>query len=135
MRALPRQLLFLFATTAVVAACDRAPTPEAPAPQPIPPTAVPVVQPPAERPPAPPPPVQASAPPAARDGRLPLVRILAIAQRRAPGEVIKVDLDEDDDDDDDDPPTYELEILTPEGRVMEIKLDARTGAILDIEED
>lgn len=135
MRALLRHFLLLFATTAVVAACERAPMPEAPAPPPSPPTAVPVVQPPTERPPAPPPPVQASAPPTARDGRLPLVRILAIAQRRAPGEVIKVDLDEDDDDEGDDPPTYDLEILTPEGRVVEIKLEARTGAILDIEED
>lgn len=142
MRALPLRLLPVVLATAVLAACERAPTPETPAPEtpapaPAPPPA-PVVQPVIEAAPPPPPPppplpVQASEPPAARNGRQPLVRILAIAQRRVPGEVIKVDLDEDDDDGD--PPTYELEILTPDGRVMEIKLDARTGEILEVEED
>ena len=134
MRALPR-FLSLLAATVVLAGCERATAPEAPAPPPVAPPVAPVIQPPVEAPPPPPPPVavQASEPPTARNGRLPLVRILAIAQRRVPGEVIKVDLDEDDDDAD--PPTYELEILTPDGRVMEIKLDARTGEILDVEED
>ncbi|MGV3580483.1 PepSY domain-containing protein [Brevundimonas sp.] len=137
MRALPVRLLCLLTTTAALAACEPAPAPEAPAPPPAPPPVAPVIQPPVEAPAPPPPPppapVQASEPPTARNGRLPLVRILAIAQRRVPGEVLKVDLDEDDDDDD--PPTYELEILTPDGRVIEMKLDARSGEILDVEED
>lgn len=63
---------------------------------------------------------------------LPLARILDIAQRRVPGQVIEVDLD---DDDDDDPPEYELEILTADGRKIEMKIDARTGTILEVEED
>ena len=132
MRRLPlRSVLVLTATTLLVA-CERSPAPQAPVEVPVP--VVAPILPPAPVPAPPPPaPVQAAPPPAAREGRLPLTRILAIAQRRVPGEVIKVDLD--DDDDDDDPPTYELEILTPEGRVMEIKLDARTGEILDVEED
>lgn len=62
---------------------------------------------------------------------LPLARILEIARRRVPGQVIEVDLD----DDDDDPPEYELEILTADGRKIEMRIDARTGAILEVEED
>ena len=63
-------------------------------------------------------------------GLLPLARILAIAQRRVPGDVVEVDLD-----DDDGRPEYELEILTADGRSIEIKIDARTGTILEVEED
>ncbi|MFN4178387.1 PepSY domain-containing protein [Phenylobacterium sp.] len=70
-------------------------------------------------------------PPAARGpGVLPLVRILAIAGRDTPGEVIKVELEDDDDE-----LHYELDILTPEGRTIEMKVDARTGAIIEREED
>jgi uncharacterized membrane protein YkoI len=47
-----------------------------------------------------------------------------------PGEVIDVELDEDDD-----IPEYEVKILTPTGRSMEIKIDALRGAILEMEED
>lgn len=63
--------------------------------------------------------------------RLPLARILEIAQAEVPGEVIEVDLD----DDDDEVPEYEVTILTPEGRTIEIKLDAWRGTILEVEED
>ncbi|WP_077147941.1 PepSY domain-containing protein [Sphingopyxis sp. KK2] len=62
---------------------------------------------------------------------LPLSRILAIARARVPGEIIDVDLDEDDDDG----PEYELEILTPDGRSIEMKIDARHGRIIEVEED
>lgn len=66
------------------------------------------------------------------NGRLmPLARILEIAQHRVPGEVIEVELD----DDDDDGPEYELEILTADGRSIEMKIDARRGVILEVEED
>lgn len=61
---------------------------------------------------------------------LPLPAILEIVAREAPGEVIEVDLDEDDGD-----VIYEIEVLTPRGRVLEIEIDARTGEILEIEED
>lgn len=64
--------------------------------------------------------------------RLPLTRVLQIAQAAIPGEVIEVELDDDDDDDD---PEYEITILTAQGRKMEVKIDARSGAILEIEED
>lgn len=70
-------------------------------------------------------------PPPAAPGRLALVQVLDIARRDTPGEVIEVKLDEDDDDG----PEYELKILTPEGRRIEIKIDARTGAVIEREED
>lgn len=66
------------------------------------------------------------------DNRLiPLARILEIAQRRVPGQVIEVELD----DDDDDGPEYELEILTADGRSIEMKIDARRGVIREVEDD
>lgn len=62
---------------------------------------------------------------------LPLARILDIARRRVPGEIIEVDLD----DDEGEPPEYEVEILTDDGRSIEMKIDARTGKILEVEAD
>ncbi len=61
---------------------------------------------------------------------LPLVRILAIARARVPGEVIEVELD-----DEDGQPEYEVKILTADGRSIETKIDAVSGAILKSEED
>lgn len=134
-----RRFLILPGLLLALTACDRDPAPPAvPAAPPAP-----VVQP----PPPPPPPVQTPRPtperpperpseprpqPPAGNGRLPLARILAITQADTPGEVIDVEFD---DDDDDDGPTYEITVLTPEGRSIEIKVDARTGAILEREED
>lgn len=98
-------------------------------------------------PPPPPPPVQTPRPTQERplerpseprpqapagNGRLPLARILAITQADTPGEVLDVEFD---DDDDDHGPAYEITVLTAEGRSIEIKVDARTGVILDREED
>lgn len=144
MRASAYILPVLFAALSL-AACDQGssapPEPQARAPTPnrtpAPLTPPPTFTPPAPRtpeperaspPPAPPPPQAAST----RTGRLPLTRILAIARQRVAGEVIDVELDEDDDDD---TAVYKLEILTPEGRAIEMELDARTGAVLEIEED
>jgi uncharacterized membrane protein YkoI len=61
---------------------------------------------------------------------IPLPRILAVAQARVPGEVLKVELEEISD-----RLGYEVKMLTPDGRVREIKLDARTGAILAVQDD
>lgn len=61
---------------------------------------------------------------------MPLPRILAVAQARVPGEVLKVELEEISD-----RLGYEVKMLTPDGRVREIKLDARTGAILAVQDD
>ncbi|MCD9028350.1 PepSY domain-containing protein [Luteimonas sp. BDR2-5] len=69
----------------------------------------------------------------ARDGvrRGTLVRLeqlLADAERRYPGRVIEVELDDDDDE-------YEIEILMRDGRVVELTYDARTGRLLEVEID
>lgn len=56
---------------------------------------------------------------------LPLARILEIAARTAPGEVVKVELE-----DEHGVLAYELEIVTASGRLIELRIDARTGAVL-----
>lgn len=61
---------------------------------------------------------------------IPLPRILTLAQRRVPGEILEVELEEEHDRFE-----YEVKIMTAEGRIMEITLDARTGAVLEVERD
>lgn len=61
---------------------------------------------------------------------LPLARILQIVRRDTPGEVLEVE-----EDDDDDLLTYEVQILTPDDRKIEITLNAYTGAIIERDED
>jgi uncharacterized membrane protein YkoI len=61
---------------------------------------------------------------------LPLPRVLAIAQAKVPGDVVKVELDYE--------PTYikyEVKILTAAGRVREVEINARTGSLIKIEDD
>ena len=57
---------------------------------------------------------------------LPLERILEVVQGYQPGRVIEVDLDEDSR-----RYVYELEILSPDGRVWELEVDAATGELLE----
>lgn len=57
-----------------------------------------------------------------------LERLLADAERRYPGRVIEVELDQDDDE-------YEIEILMRDGRVVELTYDARSGRLLKVEID
>lgn len=65
-------------------------------------------------------------PPRAASGQtLPLARILDIAADSAPGEVVKVELEEEHG-----VLAYELEIITGRGRLIEMRIDARTGAVL-----
>ncbi|RYY27203.1 MAG: peptidase [Sphingomonadales bacterium] len=61
---------------------------------------------------------------------MPLPRILAIAQGHVKGEVIKVELEHEKG-----RLTYEVKILAGNGRVREVELDARTGALIKIEND
>lgn len=65
-----------------------------------------------------------------RGDMLPLEQILARIEARHPGRIVEVELE-----DEDGLWLYEIEVLTPEGRLIEIELDARTGAILGYEED
>ena len=60
----------------------------------------------------------------------PLPRIMSIAQSKVPGDVVKTELETKDG-----RWIYEIKILTPTGRVREVKLDARSGAIFAIEDD
>ncbi len=65
-----------------------------------------------------------------RGDMLPLEQILARIEARHPGRIVEVELE-----DEDGLWLYEIEVLTPKGRLIEIELDARTGAILGYEED
>jgi uncharacterized membrane protein YkoI len=65
-----------------------------------------------------------------REGRyVPLSTILDWLEARYHGRAIEIELDEDDDE----PPTYEVEWLTPQGRVVEFEFDARSGELLERE--
>jgi len=66
----------------------------------------------------------------ARGEILPIVRVLAIATERVPGDVLKVKLERESFGF-----KYEVKILTRSGRVREVEVDARTGRILKIEDD
>lgn len=66
----------------------------------------------------------------ARGQLVQLPRILAIAQARVPGEVVKVELEKKHK-----LLVYEVKILTSNGRVREVKLNARSGAVLSVEDD
>jgi len=61
---------------------------------------------------------------------LPLARILAIVARHVPGDVIDVELERKDG-----RWRYEVKVLTSTGRVREVKLNARDGSVLEIEDD
>jgi len=66
----------------------------------------------------------------ARGETLSLTQILPLALRTVPGEVLDVELEREDG-----RLVYEIEILARDGRVRQVELDARTGAVLDIEDD
>ena len=67
---------------------------------------------------------------AVRDGRArPLAEILRIVRPQL-GEILEVELDEDDG-----VLVYEIKYLDRRGRRMEAEIDARTGRILEREED
>ena len=61
---------------------------------------------------------------------LPLPRIMALAQARVPGDVVKTELEAKRGQ-----LIYEVKILTRNGSVQEVKLDARNGRILRVEDD
>lgn len=63
-----------------------------------------------------------------RGETLPLAQILAAVERELLGRLIEIELD-----DDDGRIVYEMALLLPDGRVIELKVDARTGAWLSLE--
>lgn len=63
---------------------------------------------------------------------LPLTRILPIVHKRVPGDVVKIKLDEDNDTG---RINYSVKVLTPDGRIIEVEVDARTAVVTDVEEE
>lgn len=61
---------------------------------------------------------------------LPLARILAEVQRVHPGQLVETELEIEDG-----MHIYEIEILTPDGRLIEVEVDAATGAILAVDDE
>ena len=60
----------------------------------------------------------------ARGEMVPLADVLADAQRRHPGTVLEVELEDDE---------YEVEILGEDGVIRELEYDVCTGALLEVE--
>jgi len=60
----------------------------------------------------------------------PLAEILAALERRVDGEVVGVEFESEDG-----RHVYEFEVITPRGRLLEVYVDAATGAILKREDD
>jgi uncharacterized membrane protein YkoI len=61
---------------------------------------------------------------------LKLTEILDAAAAQQPGDIMEVELERDDG-----RWIYELKVLTPEGFLMEMEIDAATGALLELERD
>jgi len=61
---------------------------------------------------------------------LPLSRIMSLALTAVPGEVLEVELEREHG-----RLVYEIEILARSGRVRKVILDARTGAVLGVEDE
>lgn len=66
----------------------------------------------------------------ARGEILPLAEILKKVHLDFPGRVIEVEVEFSDG-----LRVYEVELVTPDGRLVEIDLDARTGDVLEFEEE
>jgi len=61
---------------------------------------------------------------------LPLADILAVAEATRSGRVIELELERDEG-----RWIYELELVTPEGRLYEMEIDAATGMVLEVERE
>lgn len=61
---------------------------------------------------------------------LPLAKVLALLQARHPGQVVEVELEYSYG-----KLVYEVDMITRDGRLIEVDLDAATGAILDLDEE
>ncbi len=61
---------------------------------------------------------------------LPLAEILPLALRAVPGEILEIELEREHG-----RLVYEIELLARNGRVRKVILDARTGAVLGVEDE
>lgn len=66
----------------------------------------------------------------ARGEILPLAEAVAGLLEQFPGRIIEAEFERDDG-----LAIYELELVTEDGRLIDAEIDARTGAILEVEED
>jgi uncharacterized membrane protein YkoI len=67
------------------------------------------------------------------EGRIrPLTEITEVVRSKVPGEILAVQIDIDDQKH---RFVYEFDIITPEGKLREVDVDAATATILKIEED
>lgn len=66
----------------------------------------------------------------ARGEILPLTRILDVVAREAGGRVIEVEFD-----DDDGRYVYEVEVISRDGRLLELTIDAATGVVIERDYD
>ncbi|NKN34596.1 PepSY domain-containing protein [Marichromatium bheemlicum] len=60
----------------------------------------------------------------------PIGEILRVVSARVPGEVVGVEFEREHGG-----WRYELKLIAPDGRVLEVEVDAATGRILEVEED
>lgn len=65
-----------------------------------------------------------------RGEALPLARVLPLALAAVPGEILEIELERQRG-----RLVYEIEILARNGRVRKVILDARTGAVLGVEDE
>lgn len=61
---------------------------------------------------------------------VPLAQIVGVVRARYKGEIVETELELDHG-----RPYYEFHILQPDGRLIEIKVDARNGRYLDVQDD
>lgn len=61
---------------------------------------------------------------------LPLAEAVAALLKRFPGRIVEAEFERDDG-----VAIYELELVTEDGQLIDAEVDARTGAILEVEED
>ena len=66
----------------------------------------------------------------ARGNVMPLPKLMAIAQKQVPGDILEVELERREQGF-----GYEFKILTPDGRIRKIELNAKTGAVVKIKDD
>ena len=61
---------------------------------------------------------------------LPLARILGLLKDEHPGTVVEIELEYEGD-----IRVYEVELITPSGRLIEVDMEAATGRVLKVEEE
>lgn len=61
---------------------------------------------------------------------LPLAKVLALLQARHPGQIVEVELEYSHG-----KLVYEVDMITRDGRLIEVDMDAATGEIVDLEEE